>query len=641
MTEQPFPSDALIPVAYAIHSSPKRYALLLGAGISISAGLPTGPEASGSMIRKIAQGRGETIEEGHNLSACLTWFERIFEASATFDLLMEKLGISEANRRDGLLPFIIPLDGNGHAISIAPTPAHRAIAELVKEGLVSTIITTNFDHLLEDAIKNATGIPPLVITSDTDPSLMSVFPDRCRVVKVNGDFSIKKLKITPEDLKLYDSAMKDYIRRIGSEYGLIICGWSGEFDLGLVEILAALEVRRYPTFWALRPDGEIPMGLNTALKPCPIQIESADGFFTGTHTVVNRLQVVERDQPLSIQVAIRKVTDALQQPRPEIVLRELLQKETDLVLDELAKDDYLPLGDVNIPLVFQSRVLALERKTAPLAAMLSTIAYYDDSQYCDLVYDVIERLINIQYISPFHEGARRFIGFPYSVNRFNDCLFNLRLLPALLSIYSAGIAATKAFHLNMLDAILEPKMRMAGSFTLVNEPYMQFVNPRVILGGSDLCVNLNQTLFGISGDIFLYPYNTAYRILNHLIPNRDRFSQMYDVFEYFFGLAFLKEKKGDISLDSLNKGLLPTLDSRLCSVTYHRVPPGKMIVPQHVTEYSDRIKNFAPTRRLSGPVPFFCQYGDYRNCEESWEILFGLREPPTPPKKRMDDLDPM
>ena len=43
-------TDTVVPVAYGMHASPKRYALLPGTGISVAAGLPTASDVSGDMI---------------------------------------------------------------------------------------------------------------------------------------------------------------------------------------------------------------------------------------------------------------------------------------------------------------------------------------------------------------------------------------------------------------------------------------------------------------------------------------------------------------------------------------------------------------------------------------------------------------
>ena len=51
--------DSIIPVAYAMNSSPKRYALLLGAGISIAADYPSGKEVAAKIILEIAKAKGK------------------------------------------------------------------------------------------------------------------------------------------------------------------------------------------------------------------------------------------------------------------------------------------------------------------------------------------------------------------------------------------------------------------------------------------------------------------------------------------------------------------------------------------------------------------------------------------------------
>jgi hypothetical protein len=610
--------DAVIPVAYAMNASPKRYALFLGAGISISAGLPTGTEASAKMIKAIAKGRGEAIEGGENPESCLEWFRNTFGVPATFDLLMKKLGISDENRSDGLLPFILPCGEDGKPIPVKPSLAHRAIADLVKDGHISTIITTNFDHLLEVAISDATGIPPIVITAETDTTLMSVFPDKCRIVKVNGDFTSKELKITPEDLKIYNSAIADYVKRIGAEYGLIVCGWSGKFDTGLVEIFNTLGTRRYPTFWALRPDGEILRSLNTSLKPIPIQIESADDFFMEIQTIIDRLRIVERRQPLSTQVAIRKVSEALQKPRPGLILTELLHNETDILIDELSRGGYIGSGEFSAPEVFIDRIRMLEQRTVALAAMMATIAYNDDKEYCDLIFDIIERLINVHVDPPFtNVGARKFTGI-HSGTLFSDCLYHLRLLPALMVIYSTGIAATKAEHFNMLEAVLTPKIGRTGSYGLSNVPYYEFLNIPTIFGCSDLWVILNRERFGDSGNIFTYTYEIVHRILNHLIPGDNRFSTVFDIFEYILSLAYLKGSP-KLDITEFHRRRIPALDTRLNQMTTRSGPPGNLIFPESFHSYFRRFE-----AKISGTKFFAGNARWFESCQRTYAEFFGV-----------------
>lgn len=604
-------TDAVVPVAYAMHASPKRYALLLGAGISVAAGLPSGKEVAARMIREIASIHEKEIEGGDDADVCIQWFVSEFKEPRTFDKLMAELGIEEENRRETLQPFILPTDDDGNTLPVEPTPAHRMIAELVKDKIVSLIITTNFDHLLERVIEDVTGIRPVVIRSDSGQNLMSIFPDICRIVKINGDFENLELKITPEDLRSYDDDIKDYIQRICAEYGLVICGWSGDYDCGLREILSKANTRRYPTFWCLRPDANIPddPDLIKTLKPIPVVIESADQFFSGVHTVVDRLQSIERIQPLTVSVAIQKVMDALQQPKPDVILSRLIHTQTDLVLDELAREGYVPAGTVHAPEIFNDRVNILSRKTAPLAAMLATLAYYDD-QYADLVYDVCERLINVRFTEPFAEGNKIFTGIS-SGTHFRDCLSDLRLLPALMVIYSCGIAATKSEHFNTLEAVFTPKIRRNNSgIDGEKTPYFESINISRIFGGSDLWVTLNRQNFDHSGDIFMYTYETCHRILRDLIPGDTRYSETFDIFEYLYGLAYLSTDIDPTQiLDDIHNRRGSPIISRVWMATAANGSIQTYVIPASIRSYvSDFGKKIKDTNFFGGNPQHFENY---------------------------------
>jgi len=202
---------------------------------------------------------------------------------------------------------------------------------MVREGLVSLIITTNFDNLMEQALQNE-GIQPAVITELSEPEKMSVIPDRCRIIKVNGDYPSTDLKMTPEDLK-------DYLDRIFSEYGLIICGWSAQDDTGLVRILTGEgqdkeRVRRYSTIWCRRKDSRaIPGEVTEALHPLEIEIASADEFFRELYSRIEVLRRYEHKEPMSVSTAVQRVKHTLREPKPELALPDLIYEATARVLE--------------------------------------------------------------------------------------------------------------------------------------------------------------------------------------------------------------------------------------------------------------------------------------------------------------------
>jgi len=585
-------TDAVVPVAYAMHASPKRYALLLGAGISVAAGLPTATDVSGNMILTVAEGQDEKVERGEKNEVCLAWFEEAFGEPATFQRLMKELGISEANRKDGLKKFIYRTDENGDPVPGIPTEAHRAIARLVKSGTISLIITTNFDKLMEEALK-AEMVPYEVITEESDVRQMSVFPDRCRVLKVNGDFERGTLRITPEDLRHYPQPMEDYLRRIFGEYGLVTCGWSGIYDTHLVEILCAADIpRRYPVFCCRRRGGSDPSEVCRPLLPNGIDIDDADEFFTTLEAVIERFSRFEPRATPSTAAAVRKVRDALRDPRPDLILSDLINTETDRVYQELASGNYFPeTGSSIIAQDFFGETLEkFERLTAPLAAMTAMVAYYDDGENADLIADAIERLINIPRPEP--KGGFRIHGM-YGTE-FYDALFGLRRYPALLVIYASGIAAVKKGHLSTLEAILtRPKIKTYINTSLQRVPYHDEVNiwfamvcdPHWFLG-------YNQKRYGEAGNVHYYLYWTVQSIIQPIMPNEHTYDGAFDTFEYLYGLSYLRLVSSPLEGKSAANPPLPLL-SRVWVKTVGFGGKGKYAFPEQVVSYLQDIRKNA------------------------------------------------
>jgi hypothetical protein len=544
-------TDAVVPVAYAMHASPKRYALLLGAGISVAAGLPTASDVSGNMILAVARGRGEQVERGKDNEVCLAWFKDTFGEPATFQRLMKELGISEGNRKDGLKRFIYQTDEDGNPVPGVPTEAHRAIARLVKSGMISLIITTNFDPLMEEALKGE-NVPYEVITEESDVTQMSIFPDRCRVVKVNGDFERGTLRITPEDLKKYPQVIEDYLKRIFREYGLVICGWSGIFDTHLSEILCTPEIpRRYPVFWCLRKEGRDPPKVFQALLPNGIDIDNADDFFTTLEVMIERFSRFEPRTTLSAAAAVRKVKEALKQSKPELVLPDLINTETDRVLAFLADKSRYQADDIDGKEFYTAMLRELEDVAAPLAAMVATVAQYDDGTFADLVTDTIERLINVPPITPDFSDILNIER--KTISDYIEGLLQLRRYPALLVIYASGITAVRTRHFNTLEAIIRGPMKYRYAGVLQEKvPYYEHVSVWNVIGfRREWIVDLAQKRFGKETRWQDYPYLAVYVFLQDLIPNRNAFFESLDVFEYILGLAYL----ADFKEEDVNEGV--------------------------------------------------------------------------------------
>jgi hypothetical protein len=135
---------------------------------------------------------------------------------------------------------------------------------LVAAGHVRVIITTNFDRLIENALRE-NGVEPTVITSDD--ALKGAVPlihSRCYVVKIHGDYLDTRIRNTDSELGAYTPELDTLLDRIIDEHGLIVCGWSGDWDPALRAAITRAPNRRYPMFWASRGQmGAIDSGMRS------------------------------------------------------------------------------------------------------------------------------------------------------------------------------------------------------------------------------------------------------------------------------------------------------------------------------------------------------------------------------------------
>lgn len=136
--------DPLVSLAFALYSNKGAYALLLGSGVSRSAGIPTGWEVVLDLLRKVAKLEGEDPEpdpEG--------WFTKKHGESPEYSKLLDLVAKTATERQRLLKRYFEPSEEERSQGLKRPTPAHRAIAELARDGYVRVILTTNFDRLLE------------------------------------------------------------------------------------------------------------------------------------------------------------------------------------------------------------------------------------------------------------------------------------------------------------------------------------------------------------------------------------------------------------------------------------------------------------------------------------------------------------
>ena len=125
-------------IAFSIYSNKGVYALFLGSGISISSGIPTGWDIVIDLIRQLAKLKKQKCEPNP-----VEWFKSTYGEEPNYSNILAKLAKSSAERVNLLKPYFEPTQEEVEQGLKMPSPAHRAIAQIVKDGHIKVIITFN------------------------------------------------------------------------------------------------------------------------------------------------------------------------------------------------------------------------------------------------------------------------------------------------------------------------------------------------------------------------------------------------------------------------------------------------------------------------------------------------------------------
>ena len=293
---------ALDRLAFGLSQADGTYAVLLGSGISRAAEIPTGWEIALDLILQIAKLRGEDPQDDP-----AGWYERQSGRSINYSDLVESLAATPAERSRLLSRYIEPDAADIREGKKQPTLAHKAIAKLVKHGCINLIITTNIDRLMETALA-AEQIHPVIVSSPDD--LLGMVPlshshGECRVIKLHGDYKDIRSLNTAAELRRYPESIDRLLDRILTEFGMIVCGWSAQWDVALCDAVKRPDSHTYSWFWAEHGvTGEAADELIAYRSAERIPIDDADSFFHGLLRKVESLLGIDPQDPLPVEQGV-------------------------------------------------------------------------------------------------------------------------------------------------------------------------------------------------------------------------------------------------------------------------------------------------------------------------------------------------
>ncbi|QQR58266.1 MAG: SIR2 family protein [Candidatus Melainabacteria bacterium] len=293
--------------ALNVYHNKGQYALLLGSGVSRAANIPTGWDITLKQIESLALrsktfGNLKELSEKEREKRLVSWFKKQYEIDPGYSAVMNIVGTTAIARSNIIKSALEP-----KGVHPAPTHAHKAIAKLAELGYFKVIITTNFDRLMENALTEV-GIAPEVVYSGA--SLKGSAPlafGGVQILKLHGDYKDSRIKNVDKELEKYEPKLSVHLNKILDDYGLIVCGWSAEYDFALRDILEGNRSKRLPLhFCYLNSIGSNAEKIVQKKSGIKIQIKSADAFFKQLGKDIAALENVYMEPPIVASVARAK-----------------------------------------------------------------------------------------------------------------------------------------------------------------------------------------------------------------------------------------------------------------------------------------------------------------------------------------------
>ncbi|MFC8190842.1 SIR2 family protein [Cellulomonas sp. NPDC057328] len=417
------PLSSAIMLATSMHAQPGVYAVLLGSGVSTGAGLPTGWGIVKNLVAKVAA-QMSTGGTDHTTAAAEdpeAWWAQTFGEALGYSSLLGKLAPTPATRQGVLEGFFEPSGGDEPA---GPSKAHHALAQLVKRGAVKVIVTTNFDRLMEQAL-SAAGIEPQVVSRpEAVAGMRPLAHAPATVIKLHGDYKDVESLNTDEELATYPQPWVDLLARIFEDYGLVVSGWSADWDVALVRAIESAPTRRYPVYWDRRSaKGDNASRLLVARGGHIIDTPDADAMFT---ELLDNIETLDRlsEPPLTTAMTVARVKRYLPDPLHRIDVHDLVLAQLDRVRAEAATQG-TARGIANgegAESLYDSYFAA----TRPLLSVLAVGAYHDDGAHDDLWVRVMGDLLEVRQLP---SGS------------YNETAWKLQHYPALLAYTTLGTIA--------------------------------------------------------------------------------------------------------------------------------------------------------------------------------------------------------
>ena len=266
-----------------IVDSTPNYAVLLGAGCSVTSGIESGITLINKWMKELYLQSNNSLPEddeglfNHFEKEEASWFNPLNPYASLFE---KKYDLPKQRRR-----FV-----ESAVDKKLPSIGYAYLVKLVNEGRLSTIFTTNYDDLLQEAFYQFSDKRPIMCAHDSSVHSITITSPRPKIIKLHGDYLFDDIKSTVRETESLEQNIKDKLIEFCKEFGLIVIGYSGN-DRSVMDVLEFLTKQdNYLSnglYWCLSKEDEVNKTLQNLLwrdRVYPVLIEGFDEFFASSHS---------------------------------------------------------------------------------------------------------------------------------------------------------------------------------------------------------------------------------------------------------------------------------------------------------------------------------------------------------------------
>ena len=222
-----------------------NFSVFLGAGASVTSGVRSGRELINTWEKEILEEEGIPYDERDvffSKEQNQSWYDR----ANPYASLFERRYDLQRQRRIFVEKEIA---------KATPSIGYAYLVKLIENGFFSTVFTTNFDDLLNEAFNRFSTLRPIVCAHDSSISGISVTSTSPKIIKLHGDYLFDNIKATLRETESLETNMRMKFQEFAKDFGLIVIGYGGQ-DRSIMDILSFLlsheEYFKNGLYWCIR-----------------------------------------------------------------------------------------------------------------------------------------------------------------------------------------------------------------------------------------------------------------------------------------------------------------------------------------------------------------------------------------------------